>query len=114
MYRTVLSNQHNNITTQGTFNQLVNSGVVHPVGLLMIPYISSAATGLGDFQWKSPFDSCPATSAPISLTNLQVSVGGVNQLQSTLNYTYEHFVEQNKCCRQFNFKRFRNFLWFIQ
>lgn len=94
VYRTVLSNQYNNITTNGTFNQLVNSGVVHPVGLLMIPYISSTATGLGDFQWKSPFDSCPATSAPISLTNLQVSVGGVNQLQSTLNYTYEHFVEQ--------------------
>ena len=94
VYRTILSNQYNNITTNGTFNQLVNSGVVHPVGLLMIPYISSTMTGLGDFQWKSPFDSCPATSAPISLTNLQVSVGGVNQLQSTLNYTYEHFVEQ--------------------
>ena len=94
VYRTILSNQYNNITTNGTFNQLVNSGVVHPVGLLIIPYISSTATGLGDFQWKSPFDSCPATSAPISLTNLQVSVGGVNQLQSTLNYTYEHFVEQ--------------------
>ena len=94
VYRTILSNQYNNITTNGTFNQLVNSGVVHPVGLLLIPYISSTAPGLGDFQWKSPFDSCPATSAPISLTNLQVSVGGVNQLQSTLNYTYEHFVEQ--------------------
>ena len=43
---------------------------------------------------KSPFDTCPATSAPISLTNLQVSVGGVNQLQSTLNYTFENFIEQ--------------------
>ena len=36
----------------------------------------------------------PATTAPISLTNLQVSVGGVNQLQSTLYYTYENFIEQ--------------------
>jgi hypothetical protein len=35
-----------------------------------------------------------ASSAPISLTNLQVAVGGVNQLQSTLNYTDEKFIEQ--------------------
>ena len=94
VYRTILSNQYNNITAGTVFNQLVNSGVVHPVGILMIPYISSAATGFGDSQWKSPFDTCPATSAPISLTNLQVSVGGVNQLQSTLNYTFENFIEQ--------------------
>jgi hypothetical protein len=72
----------------------MNSGIVHPVGIIAIPFISSTEPGFGDFQWKSPFDSCPATSAPISLINFQVSVGGVNQLQSTLNYTYENFVEQ--------------------
>ena len=93
VYRTILANQYNN--QSGTFNQLINSGVVHPVGILIVPYISSStANGFSDYQWKSPFDTCPATSAPISLTNLQVSVGGVNQLQSTLNYTFENFVEQ--------------------
>ena len=94
VYRTILANQYNNITAGSSFNQLINSGVVHPVGILIVPYISSAVSGFGDFQWKSPFDTCPATSAPISLTNLQVSVGGVNQLQSTLNYTFENFIEQ--------------------
>jgi hypothetical protein len=93
VYRTILANQYNN--QSGNFNQLINSGVVHPVGILIVPYISSTtANGFGDYQWKSPFDTCPATSAPISLTNLQVSVGGVNQLQSTLNYNYENFIEQ--------------------
>jgi hypothetical protein len=92
VYRTILANQYNN--QSGTFNQLINSGVVHPVGILIVPYIASSVSGFGDYQWKSPFDTCPATSAPISLTNLQVSVGGVNQLQSTLNYTFENFVEQ--------------------
>ena len=92
VYRTILANQYNNIS--GAFNQLINSGVIHPVGILIIPYISSTVSGLGDFQWKSPFDTCPATSSPISLVNLQVSVGGVNQLQSTLNYNYENFIEQ--------------------
>jgi hypothetical protein len=95
VYRTILANQYNNLSAGSSFNQLINSGVVHPVGILIVPYISSATqNGFGDFQWKSPFDTCPATSAPISLTNLQVSVGGVNQLQSTLNYTFENFIEQ--------------------
>ena len=93
VYRTVLTNQYNKVGN--SFNQLINSGVVHPVGILIVPYISSSvAAGFGDYQWKSPFDTCPATSSPISLINLQVSVGGVNQLQSTLGYTYENFVEQ--------------------
>ena len=94
VYRSILANQYNNFSAGSTFNQLINSGVVHPVGILIIPYISSRETGFGDFQWKSPFDTCPATSSPISLTNLQVSVGGVNQLQSTLSYNYENFIEQ--------------------
>ena len=95
VYRTVLTNQFNNLNAGGSFNQLINSGVVHPVGILIVPYISSTvAAGFGDYQWKSPFDSCPATSSPVSLINLQVSVGGVNQLQSTLGYTYENFIEQ--------------------
>lgn len=99
VFRTILTNQYNATPAGGAFNQLINSGVVHPVGILIIPFISSTtANGFGDFQWKSPFDSCPATSAPISLINLQVSVGGVNQLQSTLNYTYENFVEQINLC----------------
>jgi hypothetical protein len=95
VYRTILTNQYNNTGAGSTFNQLINSGVVHPVGMLIVPFISSQqANGFRDFQWKSPFDSCPATSSPCSLTNLQVSVGGVNQLQSTLNYGYENFIEQ--------------------
>ena len=93
-YRAVLANQYNNIGANNTFNQLVNSGIVRPTGILICPYISSQATGFGDYQWKSPFDTCPATGSPCSLTNLQVSVGGVNQLQSTLNYCFENYVEQ--------------------
>ena len=99
VFRTVLTKQYNAITGNGgAFNQLINSGIVHPVGILVIPFISSTESGFGDFQWKSPFDSCPATSSPVSLINFQVSVGGVNQLQSTLNYTYENFVEQINLC----------------
>ncbi len=45
-------------------------------------------------QWKSPFDSCPATTCPVPLTNLQVNVGGQNILQSNLFTNYENFISQ--------------------
>jgi len=80
VYRTILTNQYNNTTAGGNFNQLINSGVIHPTGVLIVPFISSQQTGLGDFAWKSCFDTAPTTGHPISLTNLQVSVGGANQL----------------------------------
>ena len=36
----------------------------------------------------------PATGSPCSLINLQVSVGGVDQLQSTHDHNFEKFIEQ--------------------
>ncbi len=39
-------------------------------------------TGLGDYAWRSPFDTAAPTGHPISLTDLQVTVGGKNTLQN--------------------------------
>jgi hypothetical protein len=46
------------------------------------------------------FDTCPATLAPLSLIDLQVTVGGQNVLQSTLNMTYESFLQQVNLAEQ--------------
>ena len=94
IYRTFVSNIYNNIGSGNAFNSLINSGIVHPTGVLIVPFISSSAGHFGDYQWKSPFDSCPATTSPCSITNLQVTVGGSNVLQSNLFYNYEHFISQ--------------------
>lgn len=95
VYRTILTNQYNNISAGGNFNQLISSGVVHPTGILIVPYVSSQASySFGDFAWKSPFDTVPADGHPITLTSLQVTIGGQNVLQSVLNYNYENFLEQ--------------------
>lgn len=95
IYRTVLTNQYNNISGGANFNQLISSGIVHPTGVLIIPYVSSQASySFGDFAWKSPFDTVPGDAHPLSLTNLQVSIGGQNVLQSVLNYNYETFLQQ--------------------
>jgi hypothetical protein len=95
IYRSILTNQYNSIGAGGNFNQLISSGVVHPTAILIVPYVSAtAAFSFGDLAVKSPFDTVPGDAHPLSLTNLQVTVGGQNVLQSTLNYNYETFLEQ--------------------
>jgi hypothetical protein len=95
VYRTFVSNIYNNIGGGNAFNSLINSGIVHPTGVLIVPFLgANSASGFGDYQWKSPFDSCPATTSPCSITNLQVAIGGQNILQSNLFYNYEHFISQ--------------------
>jgi hypothetical protein len=79
----------------------VNSGIVNSTAVLICPFIASVAkSGFSDFQWKSPFDTCPSTSAALSLINLQVAVGGQNVLNSTLNMTYENFLQQINLAEQ--------------
>jgi hypothetical protein len=70
--------------------------------VFIVPFlapITSNTGGLGDSQCKSPFDTCPYTTSPLSLINLQFSVGGQNVLQSTLQNGYKHFLEH--LCKQF-------------
>jgi hypothetical protein len=99
IYRTFVSNQYNNIAKNSSFNQLINSGIVHPTGVLIVIGRTSAV-GFGDSQWKSPFDTCPSTTSTCSLTNLSVSVGGSKVLQSTFFYTYENSLEQVNLAEQ--------------
>jgi hypothetical protein len=95
IYRSFVTNSYSSIAVGSSFNALVNSGIVHPTAVLICPFIGAvASSGFGDFQWKSPFDTCPSTMSPLSLTNLQVSVGGQNILNSTLSMTYENFLQQ--------------------
>jgi len=56
----------------------------------MLHLLQDLATVHGNHQ----LDTCPATTSPLSLINLQVRVRGQNVLQSTLQYNYEHFLAQ--------------------
>jgi hypothetical protein len=90
IYRSFVTDSYNNITSGSSFNDLVNSGIVHPTSVLICPFIDTTTgtnSGFGHFQWKSPFVTCPVTLAPLSLIKLQVDVGGQNVLNSTLNVT---------------------------
>ena len=101
VYEQFITNQYNNIPAGGSFSQLVQSGIKNPLTLILVPLLSSAqvstvsgSTAYGFSQFGSPLDTCPATYAPISLSNLQVTLGGQNVLNSSLFYTYENFLEQ--------------------
>ena len=101
VYENVIFNQYNNITSGGTFSQLVQSGIKNPRGICIVPMISTyalttvgSATTIGTTQYGSPYDTFPATYAPLSLTNLAVSLGGQQVLNTSLFYTYENYLQQ--------------------
>jgi len=104
-YTTILSNQFSGITTGSAFSALVQSGVSKIKGVMIMPFLSAstaglltitnAITGAGIAPLLSPFDMAPNQNGPLSLTNLQVSIGGQNVLQNNnLAYTFENFLEQ--------------------
>ena len=101
VYEQFITNQYNAIGAGSSFSQLVQSGIKNPLSIIIIPLIAqsqstttASTSAYGFSQYGSPLDTCPATFAPISLTNLQVTLGGQNVLNATLFTTYENFLEQ--------------------
>jgi len=105
VYETFIFNQYNvgSGAVGGNFSQLIQSGIRNPVALVLVPLIAGstpATTGgaaIGFEQYASPFDMCGGGGgyAPISLTNLQVQLGGKNVLEGQSLYTpWENFLEQ--------------------
>jgi hypothetical protein len=94
VYRNMYFNQYNAIGNGSSWSQMVQSGITNPYAVIIIPYISSTATGMSGAQFQSPFDTAPATSSPCILQNLSVSLGGVQQLTNPLYYGYETYLTQ--------------------
>ena len=94
VYRNMYFNQYNAIGNGASWSQMVQSGITNPYAVIIIPYISSTATGMSGAQFQSPFDTAPATGSPCILQNLSVSLGGVQQLTNPLYYGYETYLTQ--------------------
>ena len=92
VYRSILSNNYTNITAGSSFNQLVNAGIKNLTGILIIPYIASSLLLFPEYA--SPFDTFGATYCPISLINVQASVGGTNLKSNPEIYCFENFLEE--------------------
>jgi hypothetical protein len=98
VYEQILYNQYTNISAGAAWSNLIQSGIKNPISVLIIPFISSlcgvkvtsgalAGSALGFTQYGSPYDTSPSSYAPISLTNLSVSLGGKKVANEVLNYT---------------------------
>jgi hypothetical protein len=78
VFRDVLLNQDNNIMAGASYSKLINSGIKNPLGVLIIPLIAKGSgNGLHTYnfsQYQSPFDSCPSTLSPLSLTNVNATL----------------------------------------
>ena len=60
VHRKFVTNTYNTSGVGSSFNSLINSCIVHPTGVLLVPFIDSVQiSGFGDSHWKSPFDTCP-------------------------------------------------------
>jgi len=100
VYRDFITNQFTNVISGNTYNALIQSGVVNPIAVVIMPFLSNASSNSvyvpanSPPQWGNPYDTCGSTGFCGSLINLQVSVGGRNMLDTTLSYTYDSFVNQ--------------------
>lgn len=102
VYEDYIYNQYNGIPAGGNFSQLVQSGIRNPLAMCIVPFISGSTptlvgggSTLGFSQFASPFDTSPATYSAVSLSSLQVALGGQNVLKSgALQYSFENFLEQ--------------------
>lgn len=92
-YKNFYTTVNNNIAVGANFSALIQSGVRRILSVIMIPLVSSTVSGFS--QYQSPFDTCGGCSfSPISLTNLNVQLGGQNVLQNVMSYSWEEFWEQ--------------------
>ena len=95
IHRNFISNQINNVGSGNSYSALIQSGVSNVVAVVIFPFLSNANTNAflpvgSPPQWGAVYDAGTGFSG--SITNLQVSVGGRNMLDSSLTYTWESFM----------------------
>jgi hypothetical protein len=83
----------------GSFTQVLTSGVKNPKYLIMFPFYSSAkaysGNNVSNACYQSFFDSAPGTTSPqISLTNFQVELGGNPIMTPVETYDYQFFLDE--------------------
>ena len=76
-------------------NQLITSGIRGIKSVLLVPMLASDANG-GINEFQSVQSSCGGGDVAMlsSITNFNVQIGGVSQLQQNARYGYELFNEQ--------------------
>jgi hypothetical protein len=88
------------IASGSQIDKIITSSIKNPIAVVIIPFVAKNVAGGGlsaslpFAQYESPYDTAPSTSAPLSITNISITLGGMKVANEVLNYTYENFLQQ--------------------
>jgi len=100
VYEKILYANSTGITIGGQIDKIITSSIKNPIAVVIIPYLAknlsggAISTALPFSQFESPYDTAPATGAPLSITNISITLGGIKVANEVLNYTFENFLHQ--------------------
>jgi hypothetical protein len=104
MYKDIFQYQFNGIKAKDNFNFLVSNGISNICGILVVPFISKSQNGF-NMPFNSTLNPCspsPAMPDPITLTNFNILISGVNLFLNSEFYDFEAFLEQLAQSNQIN------------
>ena len=100
VYEKILYANSTGVGVGNQIDKIITSSIKNPIAVVIIPFLAKNLTGgaistaLPFSQFESPYDTAPSTGAPLSLTNISVTLGGIKVANEVLNYTYENFLQQ--------------------
>lgn len=101
VYEKILFANSLSIANGSQIDKIITSSIKNPIAVVIIPFVAKNVAGGGITpsalpfgQYESPYDTAPATSAPLSITNISITLGGIKVANDVLNYTYENFLQQ--------------------
>jgi len=102
-YNDIFQYQFNDIAgNNSSFNILVTNGIQDIQSVLVVPFLSATGNGTTFNTLLSPTATSGATPDPITLTNFNILVSGVNLFLNNEYYDYEQFNEELKSSNQLN------------
>jgi hypothetical protein len=101
-YNDIFQYQFSNIGAGETFNILVSNGITDIQSVLVVPFLTATANGTAFNTLLSPFSTSGATPDPITLTNFNILVSGINLFLNNQYYDYEQFNQELKSSNQLN------------
>ena len=106
-YNDIFQYQFNGIGAGQPFNFLVSNGIANIKSVLVVPYVSSATTGVGNGTagrkgLLSPLSTAGATPDPVCLSNFNILLSGVNLFLNNEDYDFEAFAHQLQSANQLN------------
>ena len=105
LYKDIFQYQITNIGADQTFNFLVSNGINRIRSVLVVPFVSQAnisALNQSINPLSTPCSASPAMPDPITLTNFNILISGMNLFISNTLYDFESFREHLMSANQLN------------